>query len=50
MQIPTKKLNNGFEMPVFGIGTYLMGGNEDNVYDPNNDDAKDIAAIKAAMT
>jgi diketogulonate reductase-like aldo/keto reductase len=51
MQIPTKKLKNGFEMSVFGIGTWLMGGgNEKNVRsEAGGDDAGDIAAIKAAI-
>lgn len=26
MTIPTKKLKSGFEIPVFGIGTWEMGG------------------------
>lgn len=29
MSIPTKKLKNGFEMPVFGIGTAAVGGEID---------------------
>lgn len=45
--IPTKKLNNGFEMPVFGIGTWRMGG--DMTRNPDNDDTADIAAIKTAI-
>lgn len=47
MNIPTKKLKNGFEMPIFGIGTWEMGGRFD--YDPNSDDETDIKAIKAAI-
>jgi len=47
MKIPTKKLKNGFEMPVFGLGTWMMGGAMDR--DPNNDDAADIQAIKNAI-
>lgn len=51
MQIPTKKLNNGFEMPVFGFGTWTMGENKDNTYNYNqkNNDKNDIAAIQAAI-
>ncbi len=47
MQIPTKKLKNGFEMPVYGLGTWQMGGRKE--HDPNNDDEADIQAIKAAI-
>src|SRR3989344_8387321 len=47
MIIPTKKLNNGFEMPVFGFGTWMMGGAF--TQDPNNDDQADIQAIKTAI-
>jgi len=34
-------------MPVFGMGTWRMGG--DYLYDPNNDDDADIRAIRAAI-
>ncbi|MBW2056970.1 MAG: aldo/keto reductase [Deltaproteobacteria bacterium] len=47
LNIPTKKLKSGFEMPVFGMGTWMMGG--DFVRDPGNDDAADIEAIKTAV-
>lgn len=47
MKIPTKKLNNGFEMPVYGLGTWEMGGRKE--MDPANDDAADIAAIRYAI-
>ena len=47
MHIPTKKLANGFEMPVYGLGTWQMGGR--NERDTSNDDAADIAAIKNAI-
>ena len=47
MNIPTKKLKSGFKMPVFGFGTWKVGG--DVNYDPNNDDEADIKAIKAAI-
>ncbi len=47
MQIPTKKLKSGFEMPVYGMGTWKMGGAFSR--DPNNDDAADIQAIQTAI-
>jgi diketogulonate reductase-like aldo/keto reductase len=47
MIIPTKKLKSGFEMPVYGLGTWQMGGRETR--DPNNDDDADIQAIKRAI-
>ena len=47
MLIETKKLNNGFELPVFGFGTWSMGGRD--ILDPANDDAADIKAIKTAI-
>lgn len=47
MQIPTKQLKNGFEMLVFGLGTFQMGGRR--ARDLGNDDAADIAAIRAAF-
>jgi diketogulonate reductase-like aldo/keto reductase len=47
MIIPTKKLKNGFEMPVYGLGTWQMGGLLKR--DLNNNDAADIHAIEAAI-
>lgn len=47
MKISSKKLKNGFEMPVFGLGTWQMGGRE--TYNPQNDDKRDIAAIQEAI-
>jgi diketogulonate reductase-like aldo/keto reductase len=47
MKIPTKKLKDGFEMPVFGLGTWQMGGRE--THNPQNDDQKDITAIQEAI-
>ncbi|MCL5009343.1 MAG: aldo/keto reductase [Patescibacteria group bacterium] len=48
MSIPTKKLKTGLELPVIGLGTWAMGGR--NEPDPNNDDLKDIGAIKSALS
>lgn len=48
MQIPTKKLINGFEIPVLGIWTWKMGGA--TTRDKNNDDEKDIQALKYAIS
>lgn len=47
MVIPTKKLKSGFEMPIFGLGTWQMGGRFER--DPNNNDEADIQAIKNAI-
>jgi diketogulonate reductase-like aldo/keto reductase len=48
MKIPTKKLKTGFEMPVYGFGTWQMGGQAER--DPLNDDTADIEGIKQAIT
>ncbi|MBI1326734.1 MAG: hypothetical protein GC136_03730 [Alphaproteobacteria bacterium] len=45
--IPTKKLRMGFELPVLGLGTWMMGGDINR--DPNNNDAADIKAIETAI-
>jgi diketogulonate reductase-like aldo/keto reductase len=47
MQIPTKSLKNGFTMPVFGLGTWTIGGKRE--YNPDNDDQANIASIKNAI-
>jgi len=47
MDIPMKRLNSGFEMPVFGIGTWRMGG--DFYKHTNNNDKADIKAIQSAL-
>lgn len=45
--IESKKLNNGFKLPVFGFGTWCMGGREKR--DSSNDDRADINAIRTAI-
>lgn len=47
MEIPVRKLKNGFEIPIFGIGTWMMGG--DLFHNPDNDDKADIKAIRKAI-
>jgi diketogulonate reductase-like aldo/keto reductase len=47
MSIPTKKLQSGFEIPVFGLGTWMMGGGMQ--HDPQNNDSADIQAIQKAI-
>lgn len=46
MNIPTKKLASGFELPVYGLGTWQMGGRWEA--DTANDE-KELAAIKGAL-
>lgn len=48
LDIPVKKLANGFSLPAYGLGTWQMGGRFDR--DPRNDDAADISAIRAALS
>jgi diketogulonate reductase-like aldo/keto reductase len=45
--IPTLDLPNGFSIPSFGLGTWRMGGVMEK--DPDNDDSRDIAAIRRAI-
>lgn len=45
-KIPLKKLKSGFSMPVFGLGTWQMGGRHSPDYDL---DKQDILAIKTAI-
>lgn len=47
LNIPLKKLNSGFQMPVFGLGTWQMGGRMER--DLNNNDEADISAIQNAI-
>lgn len=47
MNIQTKKLNNGFEIPVLGFGTWFMGGSFER--EESYDETKDIEAIKKTI-
>lgn len=47
MKISKKTLRNGFSIPIFGLGTWEMGGRMER--DENNDDSADIQAIKNAI-
>ena len=47
MHVDTKQLACGFSLPVFGAGTWMMGGGRTR--DENNDDARDIEALNAAL-
>lgn len=47
MKIPTKKLRDGFEMPVYGFGTWKIGGNLKRDLSRNDDEEK--KAIKKAI-
>jgi diketogulonate reductase-like aldo/keto reductase len=47
MAIPVKKLKSGFSLPVFGLGTWQMGGRDER--DLANDDQADIKAIIEAI-
>lgn len=44
MQIPAKRLQNGFELPVYGLGLWSMGGRLEA------DTTNDLAEIKAIQT
>lgn len=46
MNIPTKKLLNGFELPVYGLGLWQMGGRLGS--DTSNDE-RELAAMHAAI-
>ncbi len=47
MEIPVKKLKNGFGLPELGLGTLYMGG-KDEAADISND-AAEVTSIKAAI-
>ncbi|SRR5260221_8061901 len=47
MTIPVKRLLNGFEMPIFGLGTWQMGGRKN--HNLQNNDEADILAIRQAI-
>lgn len=47
MNIPTKKLNNGFEIPALGFGTWLMGGRMEKEH--GYDESRDIKAIRKTI-
>jgi diketogulonate reductase-like aldo/keto reductase len=46
MHIPTKKLKSGFELPVYGLGLWQMGGQREA--DASRDD-DEVSAIRAAL-
>lgn len=45
--IPNKTLKNGFSIPVFGMGTWMMGGG--STRDPENDDQRDIDGLRYGL-
>ena len=49
--IPTKKLKNGFELPVYGLGLWQMGGREDPDFSQDSAEIESIQrAIEAGVT
>ncbi len=46
MKIPTKKIHNGFEIPVYGFGLWLVGGKRSAEYE---NDEREITALKNAL-
>lgn len=46
MSIPTKKLSDGFELPVYGLGLWQMGGRWEA---DDSEDEKEVAAIRLAL-
>lgn len=47
MSIGEKKLKCGFKMPIFGLGTWMLGGDFER--DPENNDQSDIASLICGM-
>lgn len=47
MSIGEKKLKCGFKIPIFGLGTWMLGG--DSKRDPANDGQSDIASLICGM-
>jgi diketogulonate reductase-like aldo/keto reductase len=47
MKIPMKKLKNGFELPVYGMGLWMMGGGRWER--DTSRDAEDVDAIRTAL-
>ncbi|MBI4136474.1 aldo/keto reductase [Candidatus Roizmanbacteria bacterium] len=45
-KIPSKSLKNGFSLPVYGLGTWEMGGRYES---DSSHDEEDIAAIRSAI-
>ncbi len=46
MDIPTKKLKSGFELPVYGLGLWEMGGRWEN---DTSKDTTEVTALQAAL-
>jgi diketogulonate reductase-like aldo/keto reductase len=47
LQVPVKRLICGFEIPVLGLGTWMIGGNSQR--DPGNDGDADAATLTAGI-
>lgn len=47
MQVPLKILNDGTALPALGLGTWLMGGDNQRIISPQ--DEIDISTVKAAI-
>lgn len=46
MKIPTKKISNGFELPVYGLGLWQMGGKAEP---DTSKDSEEVTAIQTAV-